>query len=46
VGKSLLVAGDFTAPISTAAAWPDASACPAGDVLIASGHDDTDDGDE
>jgi hypothetical protein len=39
VGKSLLVAGDFAARVSTGSPWPDGSACPAGDVLIVSGHD-------
>jgi putative DNA primase/helicase len=39
VGKSLLVAGDFAARVSTGSPWPDGSACPVGDVLIASGHD-------
>jgi hypothetical protein len=39
VGKSLLVTGDFAARVSVGAAWPDGSACPVGDVLVASGHD-------
>ena len=39
VGKSLLVTGDFAARVSVGSPWPDGSACPAGDVLIASGHD-------
>jgi len=39
VGKSLLVAGDFAARVSSGSTWPDGSASPAGDVLIASGHD-------
>ena len=38
-GKSLLVAGDFAARVSNGSPWPDGSTCPAGDVLIASGHD-------
>ena len=38
-GKSLLVAGDFAARVSTGSPWPDGSGCTAGDVLIASGHD-------
>ena len=39
VGKSLLVTGDFAARVSVGADWPDGSACPIGDVLIASGYD-------
>jgi hypothetical protein len=38
-GKSLLVAGDFAARVSTGSPWPDGSPCPLGDVLIASGED-------
>jgi len=38
-GKTLLVAADFAARVSTGSAWPDGSGCPRGDVLIASGED-------
>src|SRR5580704_6524095 len=41
VGKSLLVTGDFAARVSVGADWPDGSACPMGDVLIASGYEGT-----
>ena len=31
--------GDFAARVSVGADWPDGSACPVGDVLIASGYE-------
>ena len=38
-GKTLLVARDLAACVSSGTAWADRSACPCGDVLIASGED-------
>jgi len=39
LGKVAVVAGDFAARVSTGSPWPDGTACPIGDVLIASGED-------
>ncbi len=43
VGKSMLVAGDLAARLSAGAGWPDGTERAAGDVLIASGNDATED---
>ena len=40
VGKSLLVAAELAAHVSTGSPWPDGSPCPLGEVVIVSGHDD------
>ena len=42
-GKSLMVAGDFAARVSTGSAWPDGGECPRGDVFIAGGEDKSED---